>query len=255
MIPEASPVLAGSFVALAMLVAPALPLGVYRGVLRCDTNPAAARRLGLLSMAGVALWMAITSAAAASGWLEFGPFPPPIAFLLIPMFIGVVALARSSIGQRLATGIPLAALVGIHAFRLPLELIMHRAYSEGVMPVQMSYSGFNFDILTGIGAIVVATLLLLGRMPIRGVKIWNWGGSLLLLNIVVIALLSTPTPLRVFPQEPANVWIVDAPFIWLPSLFVAYALLGHLLVFRRLRSYSAAGTLSADSMREAGRTQ
>jgi hypothetical protein len=239
MIPEASALLVASFIALAVLVAPALPLGVYWSVLRCDDKPAAALRLGLLAMGGVTLWMVITWMAAGSGWIEFGPFPPPIMFILLPMFAGAVVLARSSLGHRLATGIPLAALVGIQAFRVPLELIMHRAYSEGVMPVQMSYSGFNLDILTGLGAVLVATLLLLGRMPIWGVKIWNWAGSLLLLNIVVIALLSTPTPVRMFRQEPANVWIVDTPFIWLPSLFVGYALLGHLLVFRRLRSHAS----------------
>lgn len=239
MIPEASAFLVCTFVALAFLVAPALPLAVYWAVLRRDKDPATARRLGLLAFGGVSLWMVITFGAAASGLLRFGPLPPPITFVLVPMFVGVIALARSPLGQRLATDIPLAALVGIQAFRLPLELIMHRAYSEGVMPVQMSYSGFNYDILTGIGALVVASLLVLKRMPTWGVKIWNWGGSLLLLNIVVIALLSTPTPMRLFRQEPANVWIVDPPFIWLPALFVGYALLGHLLVFRKLRSTRA----------------
>jgi hypothetical protein len=231
MIPEPSTFLLRSFVVLAVLIAPALPLGVYWGVLRCDNNRTLARRSGLWVMAGVSIWMVVTWAAAASGLLEFGPLPPPITFVVLAMFIGAFALARSSIGQRLAAGVPLAALVGIQGFRLPLELIMHRAYSEGVMPEQMSYSGLNYDIITGICALFVASLLLLGRMPTWGVKIWNWGGSLLLLNIIVIALLSTPTPLRVFRQEPANVWIVDTPFIWLPALFVAYATLGHLLVF------------------------
>jgi hypothetical protein len=45
--------------------------------------------------------------------------------------------------------VPLAVLVGVQGFRLPLELLMHRAYAEGLMPVQMSYSGRNFDIVTG----------------------------------------------------------------------------------------------------------
>lgn len=236
MIPEASPFLVRAFVALAFLVAPALPLGLYWAVLRRDNDRIAARRLGLLAFGGVSLWLAITYAAAASGSLKFGPLPPPLTLVLVPMFVGVITLARSRVGQRLATDVPLAALVGIQVFRLPLESIMHRAYAEGLMPRQMSYSALNFDILTGIGALVVAALLLLQRMPAWGVKIWNWGGTLLLLNIIVIALLSTPTPIRLFQQEPANVWIVDAPFIWLPALFVGYALLGHLLVFRRLRS-------------------
>jgi hypothetical protein len=139
------------------------------------------------------------------------------------------------VGGRLAAGVPLAALVGVQAFRFPLELAMHRAYEEGLMPVQMSYSGRNFDIVTGVTAILVAGLLLAGRMPAWGVRLWNWMGLALLVNIVVIANLSTPTPFRVFMNEPANVWISRAPFVWLPAVMVLTAFIGHIVVFRRLR--------------------
>jgi hypothetical protein len=235
MIPEPSSFLVTAFVALAIVVAPGLAFAIFWAFRHRANDATSGRRLGLLALGGVALWMAVTYALAASGLLEFGPLPPPIAFVLVPMFIGIVLFARSRLGQRLAADVPLAALVAFQAFRWPLELIMHRAYSEGIMPVQMSYSGRNFDILTGISALVVAMLIALKRMPPWGVKIWNWAGTLLLANIVIIALVSTPTPIRVFQNEPANVWITDAPFIWLPALFVAYALLGHLLIFRKLR--------------------
>lgn len=39
---------------------------------------------------------------------------------------------------------------------------MNRAAEEGVMPVQMSYSGFNFDILTGLSALILGLFLLTG---------------------------------------------------------------------------------------------
>jgi hypothetical protein len=35
----------------------------------------------------------------------------------------------------LVRGVPLWALVGFQIFRLPLELLMHRAYVEGLLPV------------------------------------------------------------------------------------------------------------------------
>jgi hypothetical protein len=54
--------------------------------------------------------------------------------------------------------------------------------------------------------------------------------------VVVVALLSAPTPLRMFWNAPANVWITGAPWIWLPTVMVLAALLGHLLVWRRLRA-------------------
>ena len=67
------------------------------------------------------------------------------------------------------------------------------------------------------------------------IRIWNVAGILLLTNILVVALLSAPTPLRVFHNEPANVWITQAPWVWLPAVDVLAAVLGHVLVYRRLR--------------------
>lgn len=49
-----------------------------------------------------------------------------------------------------------AWIIGIQSFRFPLELLMHRAATTGLMPPQMSYSGRNVDILSGLLAIVVA---------------------------------------------------------------------------------------------------
>ena len=110
------------------------------------------------------------------------------------------------------------------------------------MPVQMSYSGFNFDILSGLSAIVVAVLIVRRPTALSAVRIWNVGGALLLVNILTIAVLSTPTPFRVFHNEPANEWIAHAPWVWLPSVFVVAAIIGHVVVFRRLRYESRLAT-------------
>jgi hypothetical protein len=63
---------------------------------------------------------------------------------------------------------------------------MHRAYVEGVMPVQMSYSGLNYDILTGITAGVLGFWLYRGRVPRWIVASWNLFGFALLVNVVIL---------------------------------------------------------------------
>jgi len=158
----------------------------------------------------------------------------PVLFALLVMLS--VGLGVSPVGRRLAAGLPLAILVGVQSFRLPLELMMRRAYDAGLMPRQMSYSGLNFDIVTGITALAVAALLATGRVGLRTVRAWNVMGTLLLVNIIVISWLSAPTPMRVFKTGPANVWVTTAPYIWLPTVMVAFAILGHIVVYRRLRS-------------------
>ena len=139
------------------------------------------------------------------------------------------------LGTRLIRGLPLAALVGYQVFRFPLELLMHRAYVEGIMPVQMSYSGRNFDILTGISAGLLG-LVLLAHPTCRAGSIQpgTWRASRLLVNIVTVAVLSTPA-FGWFGRDRLNVFVLYPPFVWLPAVMVLAALMGHILVWRKLR--------------------
>ena len=111
---------------------------------------------------------------------------------------------------------------------------MHRAYAEGIMPVQMSYSGRNFDIVTGVTAIALAWALARGPVPRWIIAGWNVLGTVLLLNILVIAVASMPMFHRFGPDR-LNVWVADPPFVWLPTVLVFTAIAGHLLIFRKLR--------------------
>lgn len=233
---NASPLLVWSFVALAGLVAVVFVAAVH--VSGDHAAHSSARRDTLLAAAATTVWLAGTFALAASGRLSFTSRPPTAGILIAAAIAVAFAVGTSPLGSRLATGIPLAALVGVQAFRFPLELMLHRAYREGLMPVQMSYSGFNFDILTGLSAIVVALYLAKRPGAIMVARVWNAVGILLLANILTIAVLSTPTPIRVFHNEPANEWIAHAPWVWLPAVFVVAAIVGHIVVFRRLRHES-----------------
>jgi hypothetical protein len=232
---NASPLLVWSFVALALVVAGAFVAAVHVSARAAGPASTHAARDTSIAALGTAVWLALTLAVAQSGRLSFATRPPTMLFLLIAIAVIAIAVGSSRLGFRLATGVPLAALVGVQAFRFPLELMLHRAYNEGLMPVQMSYSGLNFDILSGLSAIVVA--LALARKPgsLVLVRVWNTAGILLLANIVIVAVLSAPTPFRLFHNEPANVWITRAPWVWLPAVFVLAAIVGHILVYRRIR--------------------
>ena len=137
----------------------------------------------------------------------------------------------------MAQTMPLAWLVGFHAFRLPLELVMHKAALDGTMPEQMSYSGLNFDIVTGVLALILAGYSWVTRreLPRFAVITFNLIGSVLLIAIVVIAVASLPM-FHVFGTAPErlNTWVAFFPYVWLPAGLVASATLGHILLWRRL---------------------
>ena len=56
----------------------------------------------------------------------------------------------------------------------------------------------------------------------------------LLANIVVNALLSTPTPIQKFAFDQPNIAILNFPFSWLPTFIVPIVLFGHLASIRQL---------------------
>jgi hypothetical protein len=185
----------------------------------------------------VASWLVITGAAAASGALaSFERTPPPVMAVVALSAVMGTAFALSGAGRLVATTLPVSMLVGFHAFRLPLELLLHRLADEAVLPMQMTYDGMNFDIVTGVSAIAVALWASTGSMPRAVLWLWNAMGLGLLLTIVTIAILSTPMPFRVFLNDPPNTIITTFPYVWLPSVLVQAAWIGHLLVFRRLLS-------------------
>jgi hypothetical protein len=181
----------------------------------------------------------IQTALAAHGVLShFDARPPPFLLLLVLSLAAAVMFGRSRFGARLARGLPLWALVGFQTFRLPLELVLLRAARDGTMPIEMSFSGYNFDIISGLTAAVVAGALVISpphtRFSLRAVRLWNLLGLLLLGNIIVIAVAATPG-FHVFGLDHLNVWISEPPFVLLPSILVTAALLGHVVIFRKLQ--------------------
>jgi hypothetical protein len=239
---DASGLVIGGFIVLPLLVAAGFVAGGEWAGRRLGEPVTVRRRRAVRVGGGVVAWLLVTALVAASGVLRrFDATPPPFAALVVAVGVIGIAVPCAPLGTRLARGLPLWALVGFQVFRLPLELVMHRAYLEGVMPVQMSYSGQNFDIVSGITAGALGWWL--RRRPVRRwvVTAWNVIGLLLLVNVVTVAILSTPV-FGWFGTERLNVFVTYVPFVWLPAVLVVAALMGHILVWRRLAETTAAET-------------
>lgn len=223
-----------AFVGVVAAVAVMLVIGTQAAGPRLREAPDYTARWARGTALSVLAWLGVTAAFSASGVLE-APGPPPRAmFFFVGSNLAAVIFAFSRAGTRLSAGLPVAALVGFHAFRLPLELVLHRWYAEGVLPVQMTYAGRNFDIVTGILAAVIGVWLW-RRGPSRPlVWLFNLVGFALLVTVASIAVLSSPVPFRVFTNDPPMLLVYHAPYGWIVPMCVAPALAGHLLLFRWL---------------------
>ncbi len=227
--PTAPPWLISGFVFLPMLVVLAVLLGVSVAVRRAGSSRLAYWLVALLLVGAMGGSLALALDAA------LAKFDGGVAAFL-PLTAACIALwvviAASRVGRAVAA-LPVAALIAFHVFRLPLELMMHAAASAGVMPRQMSYSGWNFDIVTGITALLVAPLAAFGGVTRSALLAWNALGSALLLVIVIVAVVSSP-PWLAFGADNANTWVAYAPFVWLPTVLVPAAAAGHIVLWRRL---------------------
>jgi len=193
----------------------------------------AARTRRAAVIAGVAAlgWMSLTGVAAARGvFREWTMTPPPFMGLVAAVLVLALSIAFSRLGARLAA-LPLWLLVGVQSFRLPLEMVMHRLAQHGIMPEQMTYTGRNWDVLSGLTALFVAGALRVGIGSRRLALTWNVIGLGLLANVLLVAIASTPR-FAAFGPDRLNVFIGYVPFVWLPAMMVLAALAGHLVIFR-----------------------
>ncbi len=182
------------------------------------------------------LWLGIHGAVAWSGVLEKQTMPPPLViYLALTLGVGIV-FSISKWGELSAQKTPLLKLVMLQVFRLPLEMVLASLASNGNLPYEMTFYGFNFDIATGAIALLIVLLSKFKTLPLIVFWIWNSMGFVLLMVIGVVAPLSSPIPIRVFESGPPLVLAMFLPWTWIISVCVFVALVGHLVIYRKLWS-------------------
>jgi len=186
---------------------------------------------------GLALgsWLLFTAAMAISGQLQdFSSLPPRIFIVVMPALLTCLLLTFHPGLQDLWRRFPSTWLIGFQTFRVGVEIFLWLLFLKQVLPIQMTFEGRNWDILTGLTAPVMVWIWFKKPAWRRASSLlWNLAGLALLINIVGISVLSMPTAFQVFKQVPANTFIASFPFVWLPSFLVPMALLGHCLALRQ----------------------
>lgn len=162
-------------------------------------------------------------------YLSTRTVPPRLPFFAVfPALILIILLfvfARANF----VSSISLKTLTLLHVIRIPVEIVLLWLFQNGQVPQLMTFEGRNFDILSGLTAPLIYWLAFRNGKTNRPLLIvWNIFALLLLINIVVNAILSVPTPFQQFAFDQPNLAILYFPFIWLPSFIVPVVLFSHL---------------------------
>lgn len=194
-----------------------------------------AARRSRLALAVVLAWLLVQSALSLSGfYTNTASMPPRLAFALGPPLLLLLSRLATVRGRAFLASLRLDVLTLLHVVRLPVELGLYGLFLHGAVPRIMTFAGGNWDILMGLSAPLVYWLVRrrrLGRWPLLA---WNLLGLGLLAHIVVVAVLSAPSPVQRLAFEQPNVALLHFPFGWLPAVLVPLVLLAHVAALRQL---------------------
>jgi hypothetical protein len=187
------------------------------------------RRRFLFWTAFVMVYECFLGATVLSGVFEkvFLPWGP---LFMVVTVVAPIGLGFSKKGGRMMEHLSIPFMVGFQSFRLPLEIVLHSWYRSGTIPKSMTWEGSNWDILTGVLAVCC--------FPFVGRRFWlawafNVIGIFLLLNVVRVAVMSSPVPFG-WNVEPPLELIVQLPYAYIVPVCVGGAFLGHVLLTRKL---------------------
>jgi hypothetical protein len=186
-------------------------------------------RIGMLGR----LWILVTAVLGLLEVFEDFTVPPKIILATLPPFLVVLWLARSQFTVSILPGLSIMTVYFLQFFRVIVELELHELWKAGLLPQSMTFEGRNFDIAVGLSAPIIGWLVYKSKsIPEQFALYWNIWGVLVLTNVVVTGILSTPTPFRVFVEDYPNLAIGYFPFTWLPTLLVPIAYALHVLAIR-----------------------
>lgn len=162
-------------------------------------------------------------------------FPPRLIISIVIPTIAIILFSVSTIGVRLLNAVPAHSLILMQSFRIVVEILIWYTYVESKLPIQMTWEGKNADILSGLLALPAGYYLWKYKKDSpKLVLAYNLTGIALLLNILIVAVLSFPTPVRYFTNEPSNIIISRFPYIVLPGVLVPIAIAMHIFSLRKM---------------------
>lgn len=198
----------------------------------------ATRKKANIILLGMIVWLLIQAVLTFSNFYNSNVnlFPPKIAlFGVLPLIITIVLLFVTANGRKFIDSLPLMHTIYLNVVRIPVEIVLFWLFLNKSVPEIMTFTGRNFDILAGVTAPFIAYFgLKKGMLSKRFIFFWNFISLGLLLNIVVIAVYSAPSPMQKFGFDQPNIAVLNFPFSWLPSFIVPIVLFGHLVSIRQL---------------------
>jgi hypothetical protein len=204
-----------------------------KGLLKTNFSHEKKNRIFYGLLGAIVLWLIIISLLAGIQFFnDFSTLPPKFFLVVIIPLILILYFAFRDETKEILLNISAQNIVYLQTFRVFVEILLWMLFIDNLLPFQMTFEGYNFDIVAGLTAPFAGYFAARRQSPFW-LKFWNFCCLGLLINIVTIAVISTPVPFRVFMNEPANTIVTQFPIVWLPGLLVPLAYTLHILSLRQ----------------------
>lgn len=124
----------------------------------------------------------------------------------------------------------------IHTIRIPMEFILYSFYLKGLLSKEMTFEGYNFDILAGITALLMFIFFRDFKKYSKLLLVWNYFGLLLIFTILFMGVTSNEVTYRFFGYSQPNIAVTLMPYILLPSVIVPIVIYNHITDIKLLRN-------------------
>jgi hypothetical protein len=205
----------------------------FYAIVRAGINSVPARLLAAFTL----LWLIVQAVLALNGFFQKFDVLPPRTFAFGPLPFFIVTIFYLVFFRKFLASLPLTVLTWIHVIRIPVELCLLFLFQNSLVPIEMTFEGRNFDILSGITAPIIYYLAFRDGKVNRALLIaWNLGALALLTNIVTIAVLAFPSPFQTVGLHQPNIGVTYFPYVWLPAVIVPIVFFCHVTSLWRLIS-------------------
>jgi hypothetical protein len=209
-------------------------------VLRASTGLADSfekyKKLPLALTIFIGLWLIYLSGLSYFEVLVDFSFPPKMPLLVVmPLMVLIIISLFRNVTSDFGVTTAVSWLIYIQSFRIIVELIIWGGYLEGIIPIDATFEGSNFDVVVGITAVPMAYYAKREKVSNTALIIWNIAGLLILAYTVRMFITAGYFP-EVLGESSAMIGpaFVKMPYLLIAGLFMPLAVLIHALSIKQL---------------------
>ena len=187
------------------------------------------------------LWFVYCFAIAQTGILQNFDLPPRFPLLLVlPAFVMLGIIAYKHKDSPILAVIPKSWLIYYQSFRIVIESLFVATVGIGVLHPEVTFEGYNYDILFACTAPIIAFLVFNKKvLPQKVALYWNYLGLVVIAFIIFLFTTTTYIPSVWGSTESlANKNFIDFPYTLVPAFLMPSAVFIHILSIMQIHKYN-----------------